>query len=148
MADVVCDASPLICLAQLDHLDILSRFFDSLYTSSAVYKEVITDNPNHVQRRRIEIFLQEYSVQIRESVSPQAIRRHLGLGEQSVISLSLELQCPALMDDRKARNEAREMGITVFSTFDILNAADKLGLLDLSESIKTLAESNIFLARY
>ncbi len=61
-------------------------------------------------------------------VSPSVSRtfsRNLGQGERGVLNLALEM-CPhiVIIDDRRARNEAVELGFSPTLTTDILKQAE------------------------
>jgi len=64
-----------------------------------------------------------------------------------VLKLALEKQAEAIIiDDKKARNEAIEMGFTLFYTSDILKGAAKRNLIDSYSKISAqLVDIQIFL---
>jgi hypothetical protein len=73
----------------------------------------------------------------------------LGLGEQGVINLAVEKQADLLLiDDRKARNEALELGLKVLKTSVLLQRAESLGLIaSYSETMQLLEKQRIYLPR-
>jgi predicted nucleic acid-binding protein len=45
---VITNSTPIIAMAYLDQLDLLSKLFDKVYVTRQVYDEVITDSINRI----------------------------------------------------------------------------------------------------
>ena len=69
----------------------------------------------------------------------------LGSGETEVIALGLELSCPVVLDDRKARLRARRAGLEITGTLGVLLRLHRLGLAarKLEEDLRLLEEANM-----
>ena len=81
-------------------------------------------------------------LQIREP-SQELAEIDLGAGERQAISLAKELHSDALLiDDRKARRIAEEMGLVAVGTLNVLDAAAGKGLLDIKTTIEKLRTTN------
>lgn len=66
----------------------------------------------------------------------------LGAGEREAIALAKEIGADLLLvDDRKARKEARGRGLSVTGTLAVLVAASERGLVDLPEAIAALRQT-------
>ena len=69
----------------------------------------------------------------------------VGRGETEVIALGLELPCPVVLDDRKARLRARRAGLEITGTLGVLLRLHRLGLAsrDLAEDLRLLEETGM-----
>ena len=69
----------------------------------------------------------------------------VGRGETEVIALGLELSCPVVLDDRKARLRARRAGLEITGTLGVLLRLHRLGLASrkLEEDLRLLEEANM-----
>lgn len=69
----------------------------------------------------------------------------VGRGETEVIALGMELSCPVVLDDRKARLRARRAGLEITGTLGILLRMHRLGLAsrNLDEDMRLLEEANM-----
>lgn len=143
---VVTNASHLLSLAQADRLLILKTLFGKVLLPQAVRHEVVDRCPIHDQRRRIEAATTGFLI-----VTPHGDRhrfsRKLGLGERGVIEVALEQRAQLLlMDDRKARNEAKALGLQCAYTTDVLRLAQQRGILaSATDIIESLRHAKIFL---
>ena len=85
---------------------------------------------------------------------PKSVRRveseppTVGKGEKEAIALGLELSCPVVLDDRKARLRARRVGIEVTGTLGILLRLRHIGLTPrgIDEDLGLLEEAGIRLS--
>ena len=80
--------------------------------------------------------------------SVRRVRREpptVGRGETEVIALGLELSCPVVLDDRKARLRARRAGLEITGTLGILLRIHRLGLTtrDLESDVRLLEEADM-----
>ena len=143
---VVSNASPLLALAQADSLPILKTLFGHILVPEAVRLEVVDRCPVRDQRSRIEVAMTDFIV-VAWHARRRSFSRNLGRGEQGVIELALERGAQLLlMDDRKARNEARELGLQCAFTTDVLRLAEQRGIIaSATEIISSLRGARIFL---
>lgn len=117
---VVSNASPLIALSCLDRLDILAQLFGNVYIPETVYHEVVFKNTMPTQKRRIMDAINQF-VHVKRATRSQQLTRRLDAGEVGVLNLAIELQADVvLLDDRKARNEAKELGLRPAMTSAVL----------------------------
>jgi len=80
------------------------------------------------------------AIQIPTHIDPA---KHLGLGEREAIALALELKATQLLvDDRAARQIATQRGLLIAGTVGILEQAAGNELLNLSESLCKLLNTN------
>lgn len=118
---IVCNASPLIALEQIDHLDLLAQLFGSVVVPPAVEHEVAPTVrvPEWVNRRTLT-----------QPIGPAILQASLGPGESEAISLAIEIEAQlVILDDRPARRLAQALGLSVIGTLGILLAAQRRSLL-------------------
>jgi len=124
---VVSNTSPLTNLLAIDRLQLLSKLYDTVAVPSAVFQE-ITLNSDEVQPRRGLIekddfkslpWLEIKRVGNRDLVN--ALLLELDPGESEAIALSVETKAELLLiDERKGRDVARQMGVNPIGLLGIL----------------------------
>lgn len=125
----ISNSSPLIILSCIDRLDILAALFENVYIPDAVYGEVVRNNHLIEQKSRIVKAVNEF-IQVASPTTHQAFTRRLGAGEEGVLTLSLEMAPDVvLLDDKKARNEAKALNLPIVFSMDILKWAEHRGLI-------------------
>lgn len=140
MTSWVVDASPLIFLAKLDHLDLLRRGADVVYVPRAVRAEVRAkpDTATQAIERACQAWLSVRQVSDRQAV--EIVQADLDLGEAEVIALAREIGADrVVMDDLDARRFARRLGLEMVGTVGLLLAARLRGELpSLQQEIERL----------
>ena len=127
---IVADSSPLIVFARINRLDILKAFFSEVYITASVYQEVVVETIVQQQRDTLTSAIVAATIIVRDPTMTFSFTRRLGKGEQGVLNLAREIDARAIiMDDKKARNEAKELKFSLFYTTDILRGAEQRGLL-------------------
>jgi predicted nucleic acid-binding protein len=85
---------------------------------------------------------------------PESVRRverespSVGEGEKEAIALGLELSCPVVLDDRKARLCARRAGLEITGTLGILLRLRRIGLTSrgIGEDLELLEKAGMRLS--
>ncbi len=138
---VVSNTSPIMNLAIIDRLDLLSQQFTEVLIPSEVLAELIpvTDFP---EVETIQHALQTGWLQVVE-LKGQNLKRVLRLeldeGEATAIALTLELGLgQILMDERDGRARAKALGLHPIGVLGILLRAKKGGCLN---SVKKAMEA-------
>jgi predicted nucleic acid-binding protein len=117
---VIADAGPIFSLAVIDKLEILSILFESIKIPYAVWEE-ITLNKTTDQYQKIHSFFQDKTQQI---VGSNELAFLMDYGESESIILYKELQADFLLiDDKKARRIAENLGLNCIGTIGILSVA-------------------------
>jgi predicted nucleic acid-binding protein len=115
----VSDASPLIALYQIGHLELLRNLFDRVIVPLAVTQEVapsVGTLPIWVHRQ--------------QAPPPPDLARHLDVGEREAIALAVHLGADfVVMDDRPGRNVAERLRMDVIGTLGLLVRARRRGLI-------------------
>jgi uncharacterized protein len=114
----VTNSTCLIGLERIERLDILSQVFDIVFAPPAVAKEVRTSldwlTVTAVANPSVVI----------------ALRTQMDEGEAEAIALALELENVLLiLDDKKSRRVAQQMGMKVIGTVGMLLRAKRQGVI-------------------
>ena len=118
---VVCNASPLIALAQIDQLDLLAQMFDTVVVPPAVVHEIAPTVivPGWISQQTLN-----------QPIGAAILQASLGPGESEAIGLALEMEAQlVILDDRPARRLAQALGLSVIGTLGVLLAAQQRSLL-------------------
>ncbi len=126
---VISNASPLMALSRISRLDLFQQLFGTMLIPPAVKEEVVTYCPDEHEKRLLEQALDSF-IQTQKPIHHQIFSRNIGAGERGVLNLALDMPPDVvLLDDRKARNEARELGFVPTFTSDVLKEAELQGLI-------------------
>lgn len=143
---IVSNSSPLIALGRIERLDILGVLFGQIFIPESVYQETVIETKLEQQRKSILVAIQDGIISVSQPTVSSVFSRKLGLGEQGVLNLALELQAQQIiLDDKKARNEAKELGLAVAYTTDILKAASQRQLVLYAQASEQLQSMGIYL---
>jgi predicted nucleic acid-binding protein len=140
---VIADASCLITLDNINETDLLQKLYEQIYVTPEVAAEVGASLPEWVLQRSSS----NHSL-INE------LSADLEMGEATSIALALELSdCLLIIDEKKGRRTAKQLGIDITGTFGIVMKGIEDGLIEapntivdrleragfrLSESLKTV----------
>jgi len=127
----VFNTSVLIVLAKLKYLNDVAALFKQVEVSRAVMKEL--------SARKDEVYSRVKELVNRDVIKLEDVERDfpgLGRGESSTIFVALVKGKVAVLDDRKARRLARDLGITVLGTLALLKRLYEVG--KLKESLEEL----------
>jgi predicted nucleic acid-binding protein len=120
---VVSDTTPILTLLKINRLGLFKKLFGKIIIPSGVYKELTT---NHLYRKEVQQIKQSAFIEV-VAVKDEAfvikIRNTKGLdnGESEAIALTQEINADLLlMDERKGRLVAKEMGLAIAGTLGVL----------------------------
>jgi predicted nucleic acid-binding protein len=138
---VVSDTSPINYLLLIDQIDLFPRLFRQIIIPDVVRGEMLdADAPAILQ----QWIANPPSWLIIEAV--QTIDETLNIldpGEQAAITLAQTLPADLLIiDERLGRRIASERGIPIIGTLGILDDASSRGLIELSDTIARLQQTN------
>jgi predicted nucleic acid-binding protein len=144
---VVSDTTPVISLLKLGRLDLLQTLYNEVVIPEAVYHELV-DNPAFPEESaavRCCPFLRRESVRNAFAVRVLETEMALDRGESEALVLCDDLQADLLLvDERKARSVAKQLGMQIVGTLGLLVEAKRLGLVPkLRPLLETLREHNI-----
>ena len=120
---IVCNATPLIGLAKINHLALIPELFGSILVPQAVYDEVVglaPDRPGAAEVRQAK-WIRAYAVTDRIKVD--YLRVDLDPGEAEVLVLAEEVNADwILLNEPKARLAAELLGFKIVGTVGLLLA--------------------------
>jgi len=126
---VISNSSPLIALSRIRKLEILKRLFGTIYIPEIVYQEVVVQSTDQVQKESIVQGLDDF-IFVEQPTTEYVFTRSIDAGERGVLNLAYDKPAALLLiDDRKARNEAKEHGFRVVKTSTLLKRAEQLHLI-------------------
>ena len=135
---IVADTGPLVILAKIDHLHLLTQRYQTIRIPETVLQEA-TVLTYRQDSQRIADFVKQY-VQVIADI-PQGDDDYLDFGldagETQAILLGRQSQCPVLMDEKRGRTVAKRENVSVLGTLGLLLAAKQDGFIT---EIKPLLE--------
>lgn len=137
---VVSNSSPLIALAEISRLDLLSSLFGSVWIPPAVAAEVTRSLPTLPGWIAIR--------ELRQPLPSAVLRGALGRGEREALGLTLESHPTyVILDDRPARRVAADLGLPLIGTLGILVMAKREGLIPaIRPDVDALVNSGFFVS--
>ena len=149
---LIADSGPLIALARLDLLYLPGRFFAEVLVTQTVWLEA-TRKPKYNELEKLERAMQAGVLKLAEnpSTSPAGLpailfRNSIDAGERTALILALESQGALLIDDRRARLAAAELGLPMVGTLGLLAHGRKTGVIGpLQPMLSHLAETGYYL---
>lgn len=140
----VFDTSSLIFLDLLGYIPLLQQLYQ-VVVPEAVSDE-LSARPDSPGSGVVSLDWIVHRAPGAESV--RRVRREpptVGRGEREVIALGLELTCPVVLDDRKARLRARRVGLEITGTLGVLLRLHRLELAsrDIEEDLRLLEEADM-----
>jgi uncharacterized protein len=130
---IVSNTSPIVNLAGIQHLHLLTTMFGHIYIPDAVYHEIVIKGAG--QPGAVEVGADPRFVK-RSIRNPNAaqmlIQQHPGLNQGEVESIVVAQDLNAdliLMDERLARNLAQSLGIPFRGVLGVLLDAKRAGLV-------------------
>jgi predicted nucleic acid-binding protein len=144
---IIANSSPLITLGRIRRVDLLEALFGKVYIPKAVYQEAVLETTIEDQK---ESLLEAINTKIIIVVDPtinHPFNRKLHSGETGVLNLAIEKKASAvILDEKRARKEATELGFSLIYTTDILKGAEHRGLItSYSDIMNRLKSMNIYL---
>jgi uncharacterized protein len=142
---VICNATPLINFAAINRLDILEAVFGKVIIPQAVYAETTDSNFPSAQiivQAANSDWLQVFS----GSLAISNIPPELDAGEREVIALAIERSnLKVLLDEKRARQVAQDLGLQVIGTIGILLLAKNRQVIS---KVLPLLDAMMDVARY
>ncbi|MBI4618446.1 MAG: DUF3368 domain-containing protein [Planctomycetes bacterium] len=121
------NASPLIYLSRIGHLDLLRVLPRPIVVPEPVFDELAAGVPREPAVQAVE-WLEVVAV----TAAPQEVRAwDLGAGESAVLAwVRSHPAAVAVIDDLQGRRCAASLGLAVVGTLSVLVAAKRLGHMD------------------
>lgn len=144
---IIADSSPLIALAIINKLHLLSDIFQEIIVPFSVHQEIAQSD------KKFSSLLQEWTKPfIKKCNNTDAFNAYqlsLGKGESEAIVLSKEFkESILLLDDKKGRKVAKLENQKVIGTIGILILAKEKGLIsEIRSSLNLFEEHDIHLSK-
>lgn len=122
----VFNSSPLIILAKLGLLEMITHIFNKIEIPKTVLEEIKIKKDKVYNA--VASLIESKKLHV-EDVEKQFSR--LGIGESSAIFLALIKEKIVVLDDKKARRLARELKLDVIGTLSVLKKLYEEGLLEI-----------------
>ncbi len=126
---LVANAGPLIALARIGKLELLSAAYAEVLVPDAVYREV-TQDPLMPGAHDVAKAHWLRSAPVTDSRAVARMRFWLDEGESEAIVLAQDRAVPLAIDERRGRRIAESLGIDITGTVGILLTCKGLGLID------------------
>ncbi len=131
---IIADASCLIVLQNIQELWLLQKLFGEVFITEEVRTEFGIDLPEWIRVKEVQNKTQQ-----------NALNLILDAGEASSIALSLETDNSLLIiDERKGRRIAQELGLKIVGTLGVILRAKEKGLVDSIEVVLEKMENADF----
>jgi predicted nucleic acid-binding protein len=143
----VVNASPLICLGKLGHLDWLDQLTNELVIPFTVAREIENGPPEDAARRWLET-AGALHVRAMDRIDSEIAAWDLGAGESAVLTWA---RChpgfSAILDDRAARRCADVFDVAVCGTVGILMRAKRAELTpSLASVLDAAAKAGLYVS--
>ncbi len=125
MKIVIADASCLITLENINETDLLPKLYEQIVVTPEVADEVGSSLPKWVEQRSSS-----------NHALIDQLSSSLEIGEATSIALALELEdCLLIIDEKKGRRTAKELGIEITGTFGVIMNGIDGGFIAAPETI-------------
>jgi predicted nucleic acid-binding protein len=137
---LVADSGPLIALARLGLLSLPAQLFREALVTTTVWDEV-SRGPHAAELQALDAAVQAGQLRVvsdHADVPMPVAQAGLDPGERSAIALALKQGAVVLVDEKRGRAVAAELGLHVLGTLGLLVRARDAGLV---EKVRPLAEA-------
>jgi uncharacterized protein len=142
---VVSDTSAISNLAAIGRLELLQQLYGIILIPPAVYQEILDSGETDPATLAIQTLDWIECQPITNQSLWQKLQINLDLGEAEAITLAVELKADRLIiDERRGRNEAIQLGLEVTGLLGILIAAKQQGFISLVQPILDDLRANGF----
>jgi uncharacterized protein len=127
-AIIVADAGPLIALAKIEQLALLSRLFVEVHIPAYVLQEA-AGNMAMAGAAEVRAFTDAQAT-IHDDSTDLLVQRlcvEIDAGEAQAIALAQSLHCGVLMDDLLGRGVAKRLGLPVIGVLGVLLQGKRSG---------------------
>ena len=138
---VISNTSPLIGLSELNCLPLLRDLYTEVWIPREVEKEFLAVDETHYQ----EILNSTPWIKVVDLTNPQSATIYQGIdaGEAEVFALAAEHDARLiLLDEKKGRRKAKEIGLTVKGIVGVLLEAKEKALIDVIKPLLIQLRNN------
>ncbi|HMF37502.1 MAG TPA: hypothetical protein VKF17_12725 [Isosphaeraceae bacterium] len=141
---VVSDSTPLRYLVFIELEHVLPKLFGTVYAPPEVVAELQrSKNPILEPVRRWAKSPPEWLVVREPTTVNESLAQRLDRGESEAISLAHDLKAEKLLiDEKRGRKVAKEMGFEIAGTLAVLEEAAVRGLIEIDQAVTQLKATN------
>jgi uncharacterized protein len=140
--------SPLILLAKIHRLNLLTRLYQEIIVPVAVLDEVRAKPSEEVEQ--IGAIFQDQKFQLGKATGHglEGLPLDLGIGELEAIALAMETNADlVILDDLRGRRIARENGLAITGTIGVLVEAKERGIIpSVIRELDNLIEAGMWIS--
>jgi predicted nucleic acid-binding protein len=141
---VVSDTSPLNYLVLIDAIEILPKLFLEVHAPTQVMEELDRPRTPEAVRKWAQAPPKWLCVSTPLTTLASSIR--LDPGESQAIALAEELGATAiLIDERKGRRVAEQLGLDAIGTLTVLEFAAERNLIELRHTLEALRQTTFYI---
>ena len=145
---VVSNTSPISNLAAIGQLELLQQLYGNIIIPPAVYQELINSGDADPATLAVQTLDWIQTQPVSDRVLLETLQTNLDPGEAEAITLAVEINAERLIiDERRGRNEAIQLGLQVTGILGIALAAKQEGLIPLVQPILDDLRANTFWIR-
>lgn len=136
---IVSDTTSLIVLEKLDSLHLLCELFKQVLVPTVVIEEIAVGSPDIYEK-----FKQFNCLEVTEVAQTSRLSSLLSIldeGEAHAIELAICLNLPLIIDERKGRQVAKQLGVNVTGFAGLLIQATRSEILASEDAIALLDEA-------
>ena len=131
---MICNATPLICLAKINQLELLKKLFGYIIIPQSVKEEVlIEDKPGYFI---INDAIKKSWIKVDEP--KEEINLGLGKGETSAINLAKERKDKLIIDDAAAIKSAKIFNIHIIRSTTVIFMAVEKKIINKKQAISLI----------
>jgi predicted nucleic acid-binding protein len=126
---IISDATTIITLLNIQRVDVLKNIFSVVYIPPTVYEEITVKEKINLDKEFFKV------KEIEDKKLYKLLLKSLDEGEAEAIILAKEMKLSLIIDEKKGRKIASQMGINIFGFIGLLLINYKNGLLSKKEII-------------
>lgn len=144
---IVSDSGPIIAFSKIDRLDILRLLFGRVLIPDAVYDEIVVRG---MGRPGSDDVARSSWIERRTLMNVAVMRelpQRIHAGEREAIALAYELGMPLLIDERRGRQAAYNIGVVIIGSLGVLAEARREEIVeDLAPLVRTILDSGYWIS--
>ena len=126
---IISDSTTIITLLNIDRLDVLSNIFSSVFIPQKVYDEIVINEQIILDKT---FFIVK---KIKDKKLYKLLLKSLDAGESEAIILAKEMNLSLIIDEKKGRKIALNLGINIFGFIGLLLINYKNKLLTKEDTL-------------
>lgn len=144
---IVSDSGPIIAFSKIGRLDILRLLFGRVLIPDAVHDEVVVRG---MGRPGADAVARSSWIERRAPMNVDVMSelpKRIHTGEREAIALAYELGMPLLIDERRGRQAAGNIGVAVIGILGVLAEARREEIVeDIAPLVQTILDSGYWVS--